>query len=202
VNRWLVGAVLGSGLLACFGSPPPTEPIDDTASWFDDPELRDPPDQPREPREPRKGRGDRDRKGDGDRRGKHGKRPEREPPPDTRPEPRPTPRPRREGIEPVGDDTWRVDRSKIDGWLADPDRIGASVVQRGSGYALTGVRSGSDAEALGAQNGDVVEKVNGNGLGTASELLTVLNLLKTADDLRVDLRRDGSAQVHHYEIVD
>ncbi|MEQ1506117.1 MAG: hypothetical protein ABMB14_28045, partial [Myxococcota bacterium] len=120
--------------------------------------------------------------------------------PDTRPEPAPAPG-GTEGIRYEGDDTWQVARSKIDGWTADPGRLGATAVKKGAGYELQGVKTSSDAAALGAETGDLVTEVNGRSLANTADLLQLWAELGTADAFDVRLKRGGATRVHHYRVV-
>ena len=208
-GSWWVAAVTGLSLLACTspgsslpgGDVPaevPGRPAD--GPWVDEPEL---PDAPGKKAKRRVG------EDDGDRRGK-GKRPHREPPPDTRPEPVPGRErerapdggeaPEVRGITYEGNDTWAVDRSKLEGWVSDPTRLGATATKKSNGYSLDGVREGSDAAALGAESGDVVKRVNGKSLTSTTDLLQLWAELETAKSFRVELLRDGSARVHQYRM--
>jgi hypothetical protein len=136
--------------------------------------------------------------GGGDRRGGNppdGSPDRREPAPD------PAPAPGGQGITYVGNDTWEVERSKVNAWTNDPSKLGASTQQKSNGVELTNVRSGSDAEALGAKDGDLLQEVNGLSLSSQADLLVLWGQLKDKDSFRVKLKRGADERTQHYEIV-
>jgi hypothetical protein len=142
-----------------------------------------------------------DRRGRGQKRGKRVPRgePDRDEPGDEPGEPEAPPE--RRGIRYLGDDTWRVQGGRLDGWTENPGQLGANVVRKNRGYEVVGVRDGSDAEALGARNGDLLEEVNGYALNDQMDLIQLWAQVGSEDQFRVRLVRDGKPRVHRYLVA-
>ncbi|MEQ1565223.1 MAG: PDZ domain-containing protein [Myxococcota bacterium] len=132
-------------------------------------------------------------------------RPPGEGEPEPAPEPSPGPpgddKPDARGIEYLGDNHWRVQRNQLNSWTDNPSELGAGVEKRNRGYEVVGVRQGSDAAALGAQNGDIVESVNGFDLTSQMDLIQLWGKVKSEDNYRVKLIRDGKSVTQFYEVA-
>lgn len=100
-----------------------------------------------------------------------------------------------------GNNTWKVPRSKVDGWINNPSALG-NARPKGGGYELRGIRSGTDGWWLGMRNGDVVKKVNGYSLGSQAEALIAFAAVQNASKIEVRVKRDGSGRMHTYVIAD
>lgn len=101
----------------------------------------------------------------------------------------------------LGNNKWKVPRSKVNAWTNDPSALG-NARAKGSGYELRGVRSGSDGWWLGMRNSDVVRRVNGYSLGSQAEALIAFAAVQNASTIEVRLKRDGSPRLHTYVIED
>ncbi len=81
------------------------------------------------------------------------------------------------------------------GQRVDPNRavLGVNLGEPGEdgGVELEGVMEKSPAEKVGLQAGDVITKINGDGVTGAEELIRAVNEFKAGDELKISYRREG-----------
>jgi general secretion pathway protein C len=106
-----------------------------------------------------------------------------------------------DGIEQVSADEVRVRRSTIDRVLASPfdyvknirivpEIVGGSV----AGIRLLGIGPGSLLAAVGLQNGDRLESINGFEVGTPEQMVTAYASLRTSPNLSLRVTRAGQTR--------
>ena len=109
-------------------------------------------------------------------------------------------------IQKVSDTEFNIDRSVVDKILENqaelmkstrivPDTKDGKVL----GIRLFGINSNTLLGALGLQNGDRLESINGFNLGSPEKALEAYARLRTAPQLDVTVNRRGAAVsiVHH-----
>ena len=111
------------------------------------------------------------------------------------------------GIAPLGDDEYSVDRSILITAAENPDlatgsarvtpaRDGGTTI----GFRLFGVRPDSLAGHLGLQAGDVVAEINGVPLDNMQNLMRVWGLVRQAETIEAVVFRRGGALTLRYRI--
>jgi general secretion pathway protein C len=112
-----------------------------------------------------------------------------------------------EGIAPLGEDEFSVDRSILATAVENPDlatgaarvtpaRDGGTTV----GFRLFGVRPDALAGQLGLRTGDVVTSVNGVALDGVDNLMRVWGLVRQAETIEAVVFRRGEARTLRYRI--
>jgi general secretion pathway protein C len=111
------------------------------------------------------------------------------------------------GVEKVAPTQYNVSRSEVDKALADFNRIltEARAVPNfengvASGYKLFQIVPGSIYDKLGLQNGDVISGLNGNPVNDPGKAFEMLNELKTANHLELQVKKDGKSLNYIYDI--
>jgi general secretion pathway protein C len=113
----------------------------------------------------------------------------------------------KKGIQRIGPNEFNVDRSVVDKILENqaelmrqarivPEQENGKVV----GIRLFGVRSDTLLGALGMENGDRLEKINGFDMTSPEKALEAYARLRTADHLTISLNRKGQEQNMDYNI--
>jgi type II secretory pathway component PulC len=109
----------------------------------------------------------------------------------------------------VSEHHYRVPRKFFDEMLEDPDAtmrevrvVPVTSGNRVTGLRLFGLRPKTRLAALGFQNGDQLESLNGEPLTTPEQALSAYAAARNADDLRVKLLRRGQSIVLRYDLVD
>lgn len=108
----------------------------------------------------------------------------------------------------VDDTHFRVPRTTVDAWLADPmvTSRGARVVPavkngKPDGFKLYAIRPSSPYAALGLQNGDTVHAINNFVLDSMEDALDAYQGLRAATSLTIDLTRRGRPVLLSIEIT-
>ena len=109
------------------------------------------------------------------------------------------------GVKRVDATHYEIERHTIDELLADPDALGrfTSIVPvyvdgGPGGLRLLGVRPGSVAVALGLENGDRIETLNGYSVAKPETALDAYSSLRHANDATLTLERNGAPVTIHY----
>jgi general secretion pathway protein C len=110
-------------------------------------------------------------------------------------------------IERVSDTEFVVDRSAIDAILESQAQLMRGVRVRpqgaggeGAGLRLGRVRRGTLLDLIGLRTGDVVRAINGFDLADPQRALEAYGRLRTADDLKLELQREGKPVHIDYRI--
>jgi general secretion pathway protein C len=106
------------------------------------------------------------------------------------------------GIRQKSATEFAVDRGVVDRILEHQAELMsmARITPDAVGIRLSGVRAGSLLGALGIQNGDCLEKINGFDLTNVEKALEAYARLRTADHLTVSLIRNGRETNLDYDI--
>ncbi len=112
------------------------------------------------------------------------------------------------GVTRVDATHYDVERRTIDDLLADPNafrsaRIVPDYVDGGvAGIRIFGVRPSSPTAALGIQNGDRLETLNGYSLATPESALEAYTKLRSAKEVTLTLERHGAPMTIQYRLTD
>lgn len=111
-----------------------------------------------------------------------------------------------DGIARLDAATWRVSRQVVDEFtditkLSKMARARPYMVQgQSQGFRLTRMRRGSLLTQVGLQNGDVLQKVNGLGVGSPEDALKAYQQLQQAGTIRLQVLRNNRPTTLTYEI--
>ncbi|MBL8681638.1 MAG: hypothetical protein JNK05_20895 [Myxococcales bacterium] len=112
------------------------------------------------------------------------------------------------GITATGENTYSVTREALDAMLSESEALGRRVrivphTREGAirGMKLFGIRRGSVFAALGMQNGDSVESVNGVAMSSPELVLEAYSRIRNAPEIRVVLERSGAQQTLTYRLT-
>jgi len=110
-------------------------------------------------------------------------------------------------IRRTADDAFLVDRRQLDGTL---DGLSGLMTElravpemrdgRSAGFRIFQLRDDGLFSRLGLENGDVVERVNGESVAEPAALLGFLERLKTEPRVAIDIVRAGSARTLVYDL--
>jgi general secretion pathway protein C len=113
-----------------------------------------------------------------------------------------------EGVRQVGDDTYEIDRNVIDSTLGDLNRIAtqARIVPSfengvANGFKLFSIQPGSLYAAIGIENGDVIQRVNGYEINSPDKALELYQKLKEAGQVTLSVKRGGRVMTKQYNIT-
>jgi general secretion pathway protein C len=110
------------------------------------------------------------------------------------------------GIHRVSAKKYEIDRSVIDQVFANQSELTKIRVVpeqeqgRTVGVRLYGIKSGSLLDAIGIQNGDRIDSINGLDIATPDTALAAYAQLKTANHLAVKINRKGNPAQIDYDI--
>ena len=113
-----------------------------------------------------------------------------------------------DSISKDGENSYTVDRSLIDKYLADLDslgRMGRAIPHRGpdgqiDGYRLSGIRRNSLGEKLGIRNGDIVHAVNGQALTSMQGAMSAYTSLQNESSFSFEVTRRGQKMKLDYSV--
>lgn len=111
------------------------------------------------------------------------------------------------GVEKVAPTQYNVSRSEVDKALADFNKILTEAravpnFENGApaGYKLFQIVPGSIYDKLGLQNGDVITGLNGSPINDPGKAFEMLNELKSANHLELQVKKDGKSLNYIYDI--
>ena len=70
------------------------------------------------------------------------------------------------------------------------------------GFEVFAIRSGSIFEQLGLKNGDVINSVNGESVTDSSKAMSMFNQLRSANEIKISIKRNGRLEELEYQIED
>ena len=107
------------------------------------------------------------------------------------------------GISPLGYNAYRISRQDLTGTLQTADsriRLGQLTPAPGGGMLVTEAASGSIAEKLGLQPGDVLRQINGYSLSSMSDLSRLYQKFKQTSQIQLELTRAGKVLQLRYTV--
>ncbi|HYG70331.1 MAG TPA: type II secretion system protein GspC, partial [Anaeromyxobacteraceae bacterium] len=112
-----------------------------------------------------------------------------------------------EGVRKLDDNRYEIDRSVIDGALGDMSRLATQArlvpsFKNGvaNGFKLFAIQPGSLYSAIGLQNGDVIQRINGFEINSPEKALELYQRLKESSHVKIDYERGGKTVSNEYTI--
>lgn len=112
------------------------------------------------------------------------------------------------GVTKLGDGKFQVDKSFLDGALANVETLATQVRAvphkdadgNVDGFRLSAIRKGTLFEKLGVKNGDVIHAVNGSPLTSAESAMNVYKSLSGESHFNFEITRRNQRQTLDYEV--
>ncbi len=112
-----------------------------------------------------------------------------------------------DGIKKVADNRYDVKKSVIDGTLSNLNNVAtqARIVPSfkngvANGFKLFSIQPGSFYTAIGVENGDVIQKINGYEMNSPDKALEVYQKLRDSQHITMDIERNGQVIRKEYNI--
>jgi general secretion pathway protein C len=112
-----------------------------------------------------------------------------------------------EGIKKLGENKYEISRSKLDSTLADMNSLAtqARIVPsfkngQADGFKLFSIQPGSVYSAIGVENGDVIERINGFDINSPEKALEAYSRLKDSSNFDIQVERRGQPVTMSYTI--
>jgi len=113
-----------------------------------------------------------------------------------------------EGIKALGENRYEVQRSVIDGTLSNLNSVAtqARIVPSfkngvANGFKVFSIQPGSFYTAIGVENGDVIQKINGYEINSPDKALEVYQKLRESRHITIDLERNGRVVRKEYNVA-
>jgi general secretion pathway protein C len=112
-----------------------------------------------------------------------------------------------EGVKKVSDNRYEVKRSFIDSTLSNLNQVAtqARIVPSfrngvANGFKLFSIQPGSLYSAIGMQNGDVIQRINGYEINSPDKALEVYQKLRESSHITIDVDRNGQSKHMEYNV--
>jgi general secretion pathway protein C len=113
-----------------------------------------------------------------------------------------------DGVKAVGDNRYEVQHKVIEGSLSNLNAIAtqARVVPNfkngaANGFKIFSIQPGSLYAAIGVQNGDVIQKVNGYEINSPDKALEIYQKLRDSRHITLELERNGQGLLKEYNVT-
>jgi general secretion pathway protein C len=111
------------------------------------------------------------------------------------------------GIQQTAENEYTVPRSEVDTALENMSQLFTQIRAvphfeggQSVGFRLFAIRRGSLFDRIGLKNGDIIRSINGNEMNDPSKAVTLLQELRDASNLDVDITRNQQPQKLTYSI--
>lgn len=115
--------------------------------------------------------------------------------------------PASEGVRQLGDNRYEVQHQLIENTLSNLNSIAtqARIVPSfkngvANGFKLFSIQPGSLYAAIGVQNGDVIQKINGYEINSPDKALEVYSKLRDSRHITIEIERNGQAIRKEYNV--
>jgi general secretion pathway protein C len=122
--------------------------------------------------------------------------------------PAPAPGAPLEGVKQLGDNRYEVQHRVIEGTLSNLNSIAtqARIVPSfkngvANGFKLFSIQPGSLYSAIGVENGDVIQKINGYEINSPDKALEVYQKLRDSRHITIEIERGGQAIRKEYNVT-
>jgi general secretion pathway protein C len=119
----------------------------------------------------------------------------------------PAPGGKMEGIRKVAENRYEIDRTVLDSTLGDLNKIAtqARIVPSfengvANGFKLFSIQPGSLYAAIGIENGDVIQRINGYEINSPEKALEIYQKLKESGHITVQGKRGSSPYTYEYNV--
>lgn len=126
----------------------------------------------------------------------------------TAPAPPPGTLPAADGVKQLGDNRYEVQHRVIEGTLSNLNSIAtqARIVPSfkngvANGFKLFSIQPGSLYAAIGVENGDVIQKINGYEINSPDKALEVYQKLRDSRHITLEIERNGQAIRKEYNVT-
>ena len=113
-----------------------------------------------------------------------------------------------DGVRKVADNKYDVKKSVLDGTLSNLNAVAtqARIVPSfkngvANGFKVFSIQPNSFYSAIGVENGDVVQKVNGYEINSPDKALEIYQKLREARHVTIDLERNGQTIRKEYNVT-
>ena len=108
----------------------------------------------------------------------------------------------------MGDNRYAVKKSFIDSTLSNLNAVAtqARIVPSfkngvANGFKLFSIQPGSLYSAIGVQNGDVIQRINGYEINSPDKALEVYQKLREAPQITIEGKRNGQPFRYEYKVT-
>ncbi len=113
-----------------------------------------------------------------------------------------------QGVRPVGPNRYEIDRSVIDSTLSNLNNIAtqARIVPSfkngvANGFKLFSIQPNSLYSAIGVENGDVIQRINGYEINSPDKALEVYTKLRESQRITIEIERNGQTIRKEYNVT-
>jgi general secretion pathway protein C len=113
-----------------------------------------------------------------------------------------------EGVRTVGQNRYEIDRQVIDSTLGDLNKIAmqARIVPSfkngvANGFKLFSIQPGSLYSAIGIENGDVIQRINGYEINSPEKALELYQKLRESSHVSMEIEHNGQPVKKEYTIT-
>lgn len=114
---------------------------------------------------------------------------------------------RMEGVRKIAENRYEIDRSVLDSTLGDLNKIAtqARIVPSfengvANGFKLFSIQPGSLYAAIGIENGDVIQRINGYEINSPEKALELYQKLKESGHITVQGKRGNQPYTYEYNV--
>ena len=108
----------------------------------------------------------------------------------------------------MADNRYEVDRKYIDDTLSNLNNVAtqARIVPSfkngvANGFKLFSIQPGSLYSAIGVENGDVIQRINGFEINSPDKALEVYQKLRESSHITIDIERNGQIVRKEYNVT-
>jgi len=113
-----------------------------------------------------------------------------------------------DGVKKVADNRYEVKRKYIDDTLSNLNNVAtqARIVPSfengvANGFKLFSIQPGSLYSAIGVENGDVIQRINGYEINSPDKALEVYQKLRESSHISIEIRRNGQTIRKEYNVT-
>ena len=111
------------------------------------------------------------------------------------------------GIQQTAENEFTIPREEVDNALENMSQLFTQIRAvphfeggQSTGFRLFAIRRGSLFDKIGLKNGDIIQRINGTEMNDPSRALALLDDLRDASDLTVDVIRNRQPQTLSYQV--
>ena len=110
-------------------------------------------------------------------------------------------------VEALGDNRYKIPRDTIDHSIGNMSQLLTQMraipnIQNGktNGFSLSEIEPGSVFDEMGFEEGDVLKSINGQALTDPSQAMSMMNAMRNASQITIQVLRDGEIVTMTYQI--